>query len=151
MWIPTVWLLLGSCSYLFLFPAPHFAMQSLMDSVRAVGSMDVLPKAFAGKFIWRPEELPQQLEPTVWMLFVCPCCSHLRVRVTGSGSNDLCSSDPEVKEPDHDPEVQEPYLDCLPACYYGICMDSVAFEPYRRPKIYKRCPLPYPGKKSGSA
>ena len=104
---------------------------SLAEAVRVAGTTNVIPRAFEQQF-------PRQVSPTVFVLFASPYFGGSAapgVRTTSSYAGlPVCESQ----------EQEQPLLDVLPECYNGVSMDSVAFQPLRRPKIYKRCPIPPP-------
>ena len=104
---------------------------SLVEAVRVAGTTNAIPRAFEQQF-------PRQVYPTVFILFASPYFGGSAapgVRTTSVYAGlPVCESQ----------EQEQPLLDVLPECYNGVCMDSVAFRPLRRPKIYKRCPIPPP-------
>ena len=110
---------------------------TLAEAVRVIGTFNAGPRAFEQKNRWC-ERFPLPLSPTVFVLFASPYYGGSAapgVRTTSAYAGlPVCESQ----------EQEQPLLDVLPECYNGVSMDSVAFQPLRRPKIYKRCPIPPP-------
>ena len=111
--------------------------ETLAEAVRVIGTFNAVPRAFEQKNRWC-EKFPLPLHPTVFVLFASPYyggSASAGVRTTSSYAGlPVCESQ----------EQEQTFLDVLPECYNGVSMDSIAFQPLRRPKIYKRCPLPPP-------